>query len=177
VSPGQPEVWLLGSSVWSATAAGRLSLPYAYAHFINPTGTRLCMTRYRGQFEPSERMPSPRAIATVGVVCAETDEAAEHLASTYRAMGRRLSLGIRGPLPAPEQALQELAEGGGFPGGETGEWPRLIVGGPERVRGKLEDMADALGLEEIMAVTITFEHAARVRSYELLAQAFALAPR
>ena len=170
-APGEPEVWLLGSSAWSATAAGRLSLPYAFAHFINPGGTRLCVTRYRGQFEPSEREPTPRAIAAVGVVCAESDAEAEYVASTYRAMGRRLRLGLRGPLPAPEDALKELAEGPD-PGAPEGEWPRLVWGSPERVRVKLEQMAAELGLEEIMAVTITYEHAARVRSYELLAKAF-----
>ena len=176
-SSGEPDVWLLGSSLWSATAAARLGLPYAFAHFINPTGTRLCVTRYRSQFEPSERLPAPQAIAAVGVVCAETDQAAEHLASTYRAMGRRLSLGIRGPVPAPEQALLELAEGDVPHGGETGEWPRLVVGGPERVRAKLKELAEALELDEIMVVTITFDHAARVRSYELLAQAFGIEAR
>ena len=174
--PGEPEVWLLGSSAWSATAAGRLSLPYAFAHFINPGGTRLCITRYRGQFEPSARQPAPRAIAAVGVVCAESDVEAEYLASTYRAMGRRLRLGLRGPLPSPEDALKELAEGPDA-GAPEGEWPRLVWGSPGRVRIKLEEMAQALGLDEIMAVTITFEHATRRRSYELLAEAFGLQGR
>ena len=175
-SPGEPDVWLLGSSAWSATAAARLSLPYAFAHFINPAGARLCINRYRSQFEPSERLAVPQAIAAVGVVCAETDDAADYLASTYRALGRRLNLGIRGPVPSPEQALPELADGAPH-GGERGEWPRVVVGGPGRVRAKLEEMAQALELDEIMAVTITFEHEARVRSYELLAQAFGLERR
>ena len=173
---GAPDVWLLGSSAWSARAAGQLSLPYAFAHFINPTGTRLCLGRYRGLFEPTPRMPSPRAISAVGVVCAESDEAAGHLASTYRAMGRRLRLGLRGPAPAPDVALRELAEGPD-PGGPEGEWPRLFVGSPARVRQDLEAMAEALGIDEVMAVTITHDHMARVRSYELLAKAFGLQPR
>ncbi len=172
-APGEPEVWLLGSSAWSATAAARLSLPYAFAHFINPTGTRLCLTRYRSQFEPSPRLAAPLAIAAVGVVCAESDAEAEYVASTYRAMGRRLRLGLRGPLPSPEDALKELAEGPDVPAPE-GEWPRLVWGAPQRVRAQLEAMAGALGIEELMAVTITYDHAARVRSYELLAEAFEL---
>jgi luciferase family oxidoreductase group 1 len=173
---GEPEVWLLGSSTWSATAAARLSLPYAYAHFINPAGGRLCVSRYQSQFEPSDRLPAPRAIAAVGVVCAESDVEAEYVASTYRAMGRRLRLGLRGPLPSPEDALKELAEGPA-PGAPEGEWPRLVWGSPDRVRAKLDEMAQALGLEELMAVTITYDHAARVRSYELLAQAYGLQGR
>jgi luciferase family oxidoreductase group 1 len=175
-APGGPEVWLLGSSAWSATAAGRLALPYAFAHFINPAGTRLCVARYRSQFEPTERMASPHVIAAVGVVCAQSDAEAEYVASTYRAMGRRLRLGLRGPLPSPQDALKELAEGPAMPAAE-GEWPRLIWGSPERVRAKLEEMAEALELEELMIVTITFEHAVRVRSYELLAKAFELPGR
>jgi luciferase family oxidoreductase group 1 len=173
---GEPQVWLLGSSAWSATAAGRLTLPYAFAHFINPAGTRLCITRYRAQFEPSPRLAAPQAIAAVGVVCAESDVEAEYVASTYRAMGRRLRLGLRGPLPSPEEALRELTEGPS-PAVPEGEWPRLVWGSPPRVRAKLDEMAQALGLDEIMAVTITYEHAARVRSYELLAEAYGLQSR
>ncbi len=175
-SPGAPEAWLLGSSTWSAHAAGRLGLPYAFAHFINPSGTRLCLERYRGLFEPSERRPSPRAIAAVGVVCADSDEAAAYIAATYRAMGRRLRLGLRGPAPTPDVALRELSQSPD-PGAPEGEWPRLFVGSPGRIRADLGAMAEALGLEEIMAVTITHDHMARVRSYELLAQAFELQPR
>jgi luciferase family oxidoreductase group 1 len=170
---GAPEVWLLGSSAWSATAAGRLALPYAFAHFINPGGTRLSLARYRSQFEPNERMPAPRPILAVGVVCAESEAEAEWTVSTYRAMGRRLRLGLRGPLPSPEEALKELAMGPDL-GGPEGEWPRVVWGSPQRVRASLEEMAEALGVDEIMAVTITYDHAARVRSYELLAQAFGL---
>ena len=173
---GGPEVWLLGSSAWSANAAGRLGLPYAFAHFINPAGARLCLGRYRSLFEPSERMASPRAVIAIGVVCAPSDVEAEYLASTYRAMGRRLRLGLRGPAPTPEVALKELAEGPHVPVPE-GEWPRVVVGAPARVRGELEQMAEALEIDEIMAVTITHDHAARVRSYELLAEAFELQPR
>ena len=172
---GAPEVWLLGSSTWSAQAAAQLALPYAFAHFINPTGTRMCIERYRAQFVPGPYMAAPKAMAAIGVVCAETDEAAEYLASTYRAMGRRLRLGVRGPVPAPEVALAELAQGPDLP--QEGEWPRMVVGSPASVRTQIEAMAGALGIDEIMAVTITYEHSARIRSYELLAEACELQPR
>ncbi len=176
-APGAPEVWLLGSSVWSAQAAAQLSLPYAFAHFINPAGTRLCIGRYKSLFIPSERMASPRAIAAVGVVCAASDIEAEHEGAVYRAMGRRLRLGIRLPLPTPEEALAELAQGAPPSAMGEGEWPRVVVGGPERVKAQLEAIAEALGIDEVMAVTITHSHAARVRSYELLAEAFELQSR
>ena len=176
-APGEPEVWLLGSSAWSAMAAGRLALPYTFAHFINPGGTRLCVERYRAQYEPTERSPMPQAVAAVGVICAESEEKAEWIGSVYRAMGRRIRLGIRAPLPPPEEAIRELAEGPQPPSGPEGEWPRVFVGAPERVKSELEAMAAALGIDEIMAVSITHDHADRVRSYELLAEAFGLQPR
>jgi luciferase family oxidoreductase group 1 len=173
----EPEVWLLGSSAWSAMAAGRLSLPYAFAHFINPGGTRLCLSRYQMQFEPSQRLLAPRAVAAVGVVCAETDAEAERIGAVYRAMGRRIRLGIRAPLPTPEAALEELAAGPGPGGPPEGEFPRVFIGSPAKVKPQLEAMAEALGLVEIMVVTITHDHADRVRSYELLAEAFGLQSR
>ena len=176
-APGEPDVWLLGSSAWSGMAAGRLALPYAFAHFINPGGTRLCIDRYRTLYEPTERAPQPRAIAAVGVICAESEAKAEWIGSVYRAMGRRIRLGIRAPLPAPEEALKELAEGPHQPPGSEGEWPRVFVGAPGRVKAELEQMAEALGIDEIMAVSITHDHNDRIRSYELLAEAFRLQPR
>ncbi len=176
-APGEPEVWLLGSSAWSAMAAGRLALPYAFAHFINPGGTRLCVDRYRSLYEPTERAPQPRAVAAVGVICAETEEKAQWIGSVYRAMGRRIRLGVRAPLPTPEEAIRELAEGPGPPAEAEGEWPRVFIGAPERVKSELEVMAGTLGSEEILVVSITHDHADRVRSYELLAEAFGLQPR
>ena len=174
-SDGAPEVWLLGSSLWSAQVAAQLGLPYAFAHFINPGGARLCIGRYQALFNPSERMAQPRAIAAVGVVCAASDTEAEYVSATYRALGRRLRLGLRGPLPAPEPALGELAGEGAH--AQEGEWPRVVWGGPDKVRAELEGMAGALGIDELAAVTITHDHALRVRSYGLLAEAFGLVPR
>ena len=176
-APGEPEVWLLGSSAWSAMAAGRLALPYAFAHFINPTGTRLCIDRYRSLYEPTERAPVPRPVAAVGGICAESGEEAERIGSVYRAMGRRIRLGIRSPLPTPEEAIRELAEGPHPPAGGEGEWPRVFVGDPGRVKAELLAMAEALGLQEMLVVSITHDHADRVRSYALLAEAFGLQPR
>ena len=153
------------------------ALPYAFAHFINPTGTRLCIDRYRAQYEPTARSPQPQAVAAVGVICAESEARAEWIGSVYRAMGRRIRLGIRAPLPTPDEALKELAEGPHPPPGSEGEWPRVFVGAPGRVKSELEAMAEALGIDEIMAISITHDHADRVRSYELLAEAFGLQPR
>jgi len=172
--PGAPRVWLLGSSLWSASAAAQLGLPYAFAHFIAPEPTRAAIELYRARFQPSRYLEKPCAIAALGVVCAATDAEAERLASSVRVLGRRLRQGDLRPIPSIEEASSELAAYGGPPA-DASEWPRHFTGAPASVRERLEEMARALGVDELMIVTIVHEHAARLASYELLARAFGLA--
>ncbi|MGH8230099.1 MAG: LLM class flavin-dependent oxidoreductase, partial [Steroidobacteraceae bacterium] len=178
--PGAPDVWLLGSSLWSASAAAQLGLPYAFAHFIAPGPTRAAIEHYRAHFEPSRHLAEPHAIVALGAVCAETDAEAERLCASVRLMGRRLRQGDLRPVPTVEEAERELAAQGacargpsGDPG-ESGEWPRHVGGSPQTLRRTLQSIADALAIEELMIVTIVHDHAARLRSYELLARAFDL---
>ncbi len=177
--PGAPEVWLLGSSSWSAATAARLGLPYAFAHFIDPEPTRMAVEEYRLRFQASEHLAKPQALVALGVLCAETQEEADRLFLSSRLLLRRIRHGDRRPVPSPEEAARELAATGGpdplFPG--PGEWPRYVVGTPERVASRLKDIATALKIDEIMAVTIVHDHRARLRSYELLADALGIIPR
>jgi alkanesulfonate monooxygenase SsuD/methylene tetrahydromethanopterin reductase-like flavin-dependent oxidoreductase (luciferase family) len=83
---------------------------------------------------------------------------------------RRIRSGDRRPVPRPEEALRELQSQGPVPM-EEGEWPRYFYGTPERVHAQLAAFAGALDLDEVIAVTIVHDHAARLRSYELLASA------
>jgi luciferase family oxidoreductase group 1 len=175
--PGAPTVWLLGSSLWSADAAAQLGLPYAFAHFIAPEPTRAALAHYRNHFQPSTFAAAPRAMVALGAICAPTDGEAERLAASVRLLGRRLRQGDLRPVPSVEEAERELALPGFAGWTDAGEWPRHVHGSPESVRRTLLAMADALALEELMIVTIVHEHAARLTSYELLAQAFELAPR
>jgi luciferase family oxidoreductase group 1 len=176
--PGAPEVWLLGSSLWSAEAAAQFGLPYNFAHFIDPNKTREAIETYRASFRPAHFGQFPHAMLALGVICAETEAEAERLASSARLLFRRIRQGNTAPIAAPDDAIAELAQipdsvfAQWFP--EGGEWPRYVVGTPESVRRKLSAMAEALKLDEIMVVTIVHDHAARVRSYELLAEAFDL---
>ena len=172
--PGSPTVWLLGSSSWSASAAAQLGLPYAFAHFIGPQSTRAAIEHYRAQFQASRYLPEPRPIVALGVVCAATDAEAQRLASSVRLMGRRLRRGDLRPVPTIEEAERELAAPGAALEDEASEWPRHICGSPRTVRERLEAMAQALQVEELMVVTIVHDHGARLRSYELLARAFDL---
>lgn len=181
VSPemaGHPAVWMLGSSLWSASAAAQLGLPYSFAHFINPLPTAGAIEHYRKNFNSARgRLRAPQAILALGVVCAETDEEAERLIASARLFRRRIRQGDLRAIPTPEEAISELGPRPAPMPDESGDWPRYVVGGPEKVREQMLDMASVLGVDELMVVTIVHDHRARMRSYELLAEAFGLAPR
>jgi luciferase family oxidoreductase group 1 len=174
--PGGPEVWLLGSSLWSASAAAQLGLPYAFAHFIDPQWTRDAIAQYRNEFKPSVRLKQPKVILTMGAITADTEAEAQRLAATPRALLRRFRTFPRaiGLVPSPEQALAELSSGLDPAMFETGEWRRYAVGSPGSVRQQLQTIADELQIDELMLVTIVYDHQARLHSYELLAQVFGL---
>lgn len=171
--PGAPDVWMLGSSLWSSQAAAEFGLPYAFAHFFFGMGTRQAIRGYQEAFVPSSRRSAPEAMAAVGVICAETEEEAEFLAASVRLLQRRIRMNDRRPVAAPEDAIRELAElGGATP--EEGDWPRYFVGTPAGVRAGMEAMGAALGIGEIVVNTIIWDHAKRLRSYELLAREFGM---
>jgi len=172
--PGAPEVWLLGSSLWSASAAAQLGLPYAFAHFIDPEPTRSAVEYYRSHFVPG-RVPTPHTIIALGVICADTDAEAERLFASTRLFRRRIRQGDLRPIVAPEEALSEL--GAARDPLVQSEWPRYVVGAPETVHERLTAIAEQLQLDELMAITVVHGHQARLHSYELLARCFELAPR
>jgi luciferase family oxidoreductase group 1 len=159
----RPEIWLLGSSAQSAVWAAQLDLPYAFADFINPRGAEIAAT-YR------ERVASPRTAVAVWAICADTDAEAERLASSIAMSMAMLRQGRPIPVPPPEKALRFLASSGNPPSGR-----RRIVGAPDTVRAGIEEVAAAYGADEVIVVTITHDHGARRRSYELIAEAFGLA--
>jgi len=122
-------------------------------------------------FTPSRYRQEPEATVAVGVICAETQEEAEYLASSVRLLQRRIRQGDRRPVASPEDGLRELRLLGDV-AVEEGEWPRYFVGTPERVRAELEGMAGELGIGELVVNTIVWDHAKRLRSYELLSGVF-----
>jgi luciferase family oxidoreductase group 1 len=171
--PGGPDVWMLGSSMWSAAAAVEFGLPYSFAHFFSPVHTRAAIETYRRGFTASAYRNRAEATVAVGVICVETEEEAEYLASSVRLLQRRIRQGDRRPVAAPEDAVRELRLMGEMPM-EEGEWPRYFVGTPSLVREQLEGMASELGIGELIVNTIVWDHAKRLRSYELLAEVFGL---
>jgi luciferase family oxidoreductase group 1 len=170
--PHVPDVWLLGSSQQSALWAADNGLPYCFADFINPEGSAYAQL-YRERFSPSETLTEPRLIVAGFVVCAETEDQAQHVASSARMTRALLNEGKLIPVPPVERALQFLAERG--PNADTVSRPRrAIVGAPTNVKNGIEDLAKLYGAEEVMILTTTYDHSARRRSYELIADAFGL---
>jgi luciferase family oxidoreductase group 1 len=177
-SPGSPDIWLLGSSAWSAAAAAEFGLPYAFAHFFSGEGTRSAIEHYQRNFTPNAELgeqsrKQPEAMAAVGVICAETQAEAERLALSVRLLQLRIRQNDRRPVASPAEAAAELSQYGP-PEPPRTEFPRYFVGTPDRVRAELLDMAAKLNIHELVVNTITHDPAARLRSYGLLAEVFAL---
>lgn len=171
--PDASILWLLGSSMWSAVAAAQWGLPYAFAHFFSGEHTRAAVTHYRSRFQPSKHHAHAYSSIAVSVICAPDRQEAEFLASSARLLRRRLHTGAGlTPLAPPEEATVEL--GTATDAAPANEWPSLFAGTAQEVRDALLQMGAALQLDEIHVVTITFDPAARLRSYELLAAAFEL---
>lgn len=177
-SPGSPDVWLLGSSLWSAQAAAEFGLPYTFAHFFSGDSTRQAIELYRRQFQPNRALEAqtrhrPEAMAAVGVICAETQQEAERLAQSVRLLQLRIRINDRRPVASPQEAEAELPTFGPRQP-EPGEFPRIFVGTPDKVSRELTAMARSLEIEEFVVNTITHSPEARQRSYTLLAEAFHL---
>ena len=173
--PERPVPWLLGSSEQSGIWAAQLGLPYAFADFINPHGSSIAAS-YRASFTPTPGHALPRTSVAVWALCAPTDEEAEYLVSSSRMSMRMLRRGQLIAVPAPDRAVEFLAREPRRPQ-DGSRSRRLILGTPEKVRGGIEEVATEYGAEEVILVTITYDHAVRRRSYELIADAFGLAPR
>jgi luciferase family oxidoreductase group 1 len=170
--PETPEPWLLGSSDQSAIWAGELGLPYSFADFINPAGADIAAL-YRERFTPSHRLDAPRTAVAVWALCADTEDEARRLAASSRMTFTLLRQGRLIPVPPPDKALRFLEAQGES---SVGHRRRSIVGTPEQVRAGIVDVAAQYGAEEAIVVTITYDHEARRRSYELIADALDLGP-
>ena len=170
--PQRPEVWLLGSSRQSAVWAAELGLRYAFADFIYPGGAEYARL-YRQRFTPPAEAREPRVAVSVSAICADSCEEAEYVAASQRAVFQLFTRGRLIPVPAPAKALRILSDLGADPKAPP-PGRRAIVGDPDVVRAGLEQVADEYGADEVLVVTITFDHAARRRSYELIAEAFKL---
>ena len=169
-----PDIWLLGSSDFGARLAAERGLGFAFAHHINQEYAEPALQLYRKHFQASQDNAEPRSMLAVSVVCGETDEHAARLAQSANLVYLRFQQGrFSEPLPSVEEAenypYSEVERE--FMEASSG---RLFVGSPAKVRAELEALAQRCEVDEIMVTTLVHDHAARRRSYELLAQVFEL---
>ncbi len=173
--PPPPELHLLGSSPWSASAAAQLGLRYVFAGFINQQGTPHLVEAYRRDFMAATGatgVDGPRPMLAIHVVCADTEEEARRQLAPVHLMYRNLSRGdVRAPMRDPDGAMAELD---GLPALEryrpgSGVPPRFLGGTPAQVGEQLEQLARDLEIDEVMIQDLVTDHVARLRSYGLLA--------
>lgn len=169
----RPEMWLLGSGIHSAVYAGELGLPFSHAHFINAEGSEEACAAYRDHFKPSGWCEKPRVSLGVAALAAATEEEARKLAASRNLWVVRLLSGRPVAFPSPDDALaypytdQERTLLGNIES-------RTSVGTPDTVRKCLTALAERHGAEELVIVTITYDAASRLKSYELLAREFGI---
>jgi luciferase family oxidoreductase group 1 len=173
---GMPEIWLLGSSDQSAILAAYLGCAFSFAHFITDEGGIEVMAAYRRLFRAAPWRREPCGSVGVFVLVADSEAEALRLARSRDLWRLGLERGRIGPIPTIEEAeaypysedeLRRIAH----------YHRRQIIGAPEQARGRLLSLAGAYGVEELIIVSICYDFAARLRSYELLAQAFDLQRR
>jgi luciferase family oxidoreductase group 1 len=169
-----PPIWLLGSSGYSAELAAHVGAGFSFAHHFSDYDPAAAMRSYRDGFKPSGWRQTPYAILGVAAICADTDAQADRLALSADLHYVRRAKGEYLELASPEEAAaypysaidrQRIAH----------NRARLIVGSAETVKARLTALLEACAADEAMITTMVYDHAARRRSYELLAQAFELA--
>ena len=171
VPPVRPQMWLLGAGASSALLAGELGTGYAFAHFLVPEPAREALASYRATLAEHGRADRGGVLA-VRVVTAESEERAEALAQSVLLWRARKDLGEDLPLPSAEDARKHRWDS---LEAERADVRRrsLVWGTPEQVRERLTELAAEHGVDEIMVNTLTCAPEDRLRSHELLAEAFA----
>ncbi|MFJ8014515.1 LLM class flavin-dependent oxidoreductase [Streptomyces sp. NPDC096339] len=175
-STGRPPLWLLGSSGFSARLAGELGLPFAYAHHFSAAGTLPALDLYRQSFRPSAVLDAPYAVIGVSALAADTGAEARAQVLTGALSMLRLRSGRPGLIPTPEEAAayaftpleREFVDG----------WLANVVHGTaEEVRDGLDGLAKRTGADELMLTANAHGGEARLRSYELVADAYGMEPQ
>jgi luciferase family oxidoreductase group 1 len=161
-------IWILGSSTFGAELAAALGLPYAFASHFAPAALFDALEIYRKQFKASKQLDHPYAMVGVNVVAADTDEEARRLFTTVQQSFANLLRGSPGKLQPPIDDIETY-----WTPPEKHQASRMlqysIVGSPDTVRRDLESFAALTKADELMVVTSIHDHAARIRSYELVA--------
>ncbi len=168
-------VWILGSSLFGAQLAAALGLPYAFASHFAPAQLLPAIDVYRERFRPSARLEKPHLMLGVNVFAADTDAAAARLSSSLKLAFAALRRGRPGPLKPPVDDVASALTPVELASLEQ-VFSCSVVGSPETVRRGLEAFAARTGADELMVTSQIFDHAARLRSFEIAAAAGGLAP-
>lgn len=166
----RPEVWLLGSSTFSARLAATLGLPFAFAYHFAPAELDGALAAYRSGYRPSRLHPEPRVMVGVSVVCAASDDEARYWAGPSALSVLLRARGHPGPLPTPEEAASYAyaPDERAFVAEATSSH---VIGSPETVRRGLDDLVRRTGADELILSTRTHGLAERAASLSLVAEA------
>jgi luciferase family oxidoreductase group 1 len=168
-----PPLYLLGSSDYGARVAARMGVSYAFAGHFSPDSAELALRAYRAEFSSEGVLDKPHAILALSVFCADTQAEAERMASSMLLSFVLLRTGRASRMPSPEEAMMYT-----FTPEEqaiAAFYQKIqIVGTPDHVRTRIEDLVLRTQADEVMVATHAFDTAARIRSYELLAREFCL---
>ncbi len=161
-------IWILGSSLFGAQLAAALGLPYAFASHFAPDALTHALRIYRDRFRPSAQLDRPHAMVGVNVVAAGTDAKARHLFTSVQQSFATLIRGTRGCLPRPINDIE-----GFWSPMEKAQVANMlscsVVGSPDTVRAGVERLVARTGADELLVASAIHDHAARLRSYEILA--------
>ncbi|ESZ13635.1 LLM class flavin-dependent oxidoreductase [Mesorhizobium sp. L48C026A00] len=169
--PGEGEqvpIWILGSSLYGAQLAAMLGLPYAFASHFAPAELDHALEIYRSRFQPSKQLDKPYVMLGLNVFAAPSDAEARLLFTSLQQAFVNLRTGRPGRLPPPVDGYERDLD----PMAKTMLGQALscaVVGAPETVRQGIEAFAQRTGADELMVTAQIFDHAARVRSFEILA--------
>jgi luciferase family oxidoreductase group 1 len=168
-------VWLLGSSLFSARLAAALGLPFAFASHFAPDLIQQALQMYRANFQPSESLARPYAMLGVSVVAADTDAEAQRLSTSmmqqFLALQRGQPVMLQPPVDSMDGRWSEMERRG-----VTHVLRRAIVGGPDTVAAGVKQFIEETAADELIVVAQIYDHAARLRSYEILADVVASQP-
>lgn len=163
-------IWILGSSMYGAQLAAALGMPYAFASHFAPAAMMDAIKIYRERFEPSQQLAEPYVMLGFNVCAADDDDEAQYLRTSSMQSFLRMRRGTPGRLPPPVRDLELMLD----------DMDRALlkdqqsvsaVGGPEKVQRELSEFVQQTGADELIVVCSVFEHAARLRSFELAMQA------
>ena len=166
-------IWLLGSSLYSAELAAHLGLPFAFASHFAPRFLFKAIELYRSRFQPSEQLDKPYVAVAANVIAADTDAEAQHLLGSLRLRFAAMARGVRGQLQPPEAFFEadwspaELAFA-------DESLACSAVGSPAEVCRQLEALIEQTDADELVLTAQIFDHAARLRSLALVAEAWGL---